>query len=538
VAISQRLVAVVWASSIILGLGTARAQNTSSNASSGPGISRGPSLEDALYLYRMGRVDAAIREYTQLENGPQAALAYARVTHVFLLKGHTDDAYDAAAKAKELAPAAADTRVALGEVYFRQGKLGEAEAEFVAVINSGANNAWSYLGLARTSRVISYHAREKRLIDKAHELDPTDPDITPEWMDTLPRTERAKALQEYLAQGANSDPDSRKWLETEIKLRQKDPFFDSHPCRRVSNTKPGEVDLQPFLDEKVLEGFGLDVTVNGVTSRLLLDTGADNILITRKTAEKAHVTKIFDTMIAGFGDKKPARGYVGHADILQIGDMEFHDCNVEVVEKGPMSDQGLIGPDAFSDFLVDIDMPNRKFRLSALPARPGETARTPALGYDPDAAEEFHDRYIAPEMKGYTPVFRFGHMLLIPTRVNDLAPRLFVIDSGAVTSIITPGTAREVTRVSDENDVEFGGLSGRVNKLYLGGELTLTFAGLRQTNLDILSFDEKNISDSVGTEISGTLGFPLLMLLDMKIDYRDGLVSFTFAPLKSDAKRN
>jgi hypothetical protein len=66
----------------------------------------------------------------------------------------------------------------------------------------------------------------------------------------------------------------------------------------------------------------------------------------------------------------------------------------------------------------------------------------------------------------------------------------------------------------------------------------LTFAGLGQTNLDILSFDEKNISDSVGTEISGTLGFRLLMLLDMRIDYRDRLVAFTFEPPKNDRKKN
>jgi hypothetical protein len=69
-----------------------------------------------------------------------------------------------------------------------------------------------------------------------------------------------------------------------------------------------------------------------------------------------------------------------------------------------------------------------------------------------------------------------------------------------------------------------------VARVYRGGELTLTFAGLRQTNLDILSIHETNLSQESGTEISGTLGFPLLVLLDMKIDHRDGLVSFKFDP--------
>jgi Aspartyl protease len=532
VATWRRIVLFVWASVIALGAGAVDAQNTTSETSTAPAIGTGPSLQDARYVYRTGRLDDAIREYMQLTSGPKAAVAYAELTHIYLVKMDTVAAYAAAAKAKELDPTAAETRVALGEVYFRQGKLGDAEAEFVAVINSGANNPRAYLCLALTSRAVSYYAREKRLLDKAHDLDPTDPDITPKWINTLPPEERTKALKDYLSQGANGDPDTRKWLQSAIQLRQNDPLVDSHPCRMSSNTEASEIDLRPLPDEKDPQGYGLDVMVNGVTSRLLLDTGADGILITKKTAEKGHVTKIFDTRIAGFGDKKPARGYMGHADVLVIGDMEFHDCTVEVIEKGSMSDQGILGPDIFSDFLVDVDMRNRKLRLSELPVRPGEAAHTPTLELDPDSASEFHDRYVSPAMKGFTPIFRFGHMLLIPTRVNDLPPRLFVIDTGAYTSIVTPGTAREVTKVSEESDVEFGGLSGRVKKLYVGGELTLTFAGLRQTNMDILSFDEKNMSDSVGTEISGTLGFRLLMLLDIKIDYRDGLVAFKFEPKK------
>jgi hypothetical protein len=34
-----------------------------------PAFETGPSLKDALYLYHTGKIDAAIREYTQLETG-------------------------------------------------------------------------------------------------------------------------------------------------------------------------------------------------------------------------------------------------------------------------------------------------------------------------------------------------------------------------------------------------------------------------------------------------------------------------------------
>ena len=47
----------------------------------------------------------------------------------------------------------------------------------VKVIKSGYPSARAYLGLARVRKAISMYASAKRMIDKAHELDPNDPDI-------------------------------------------------------------------------------------------------------------------------------------------------------------------------------------------------------------------------------------------------------------------------------------------------------------------------------------------------------------------------
>jgi hypothetical protein len=51
---------------------------------------------------------------------------------------------------------------------------------------------------------------------------------------------------------------------------------------------------------------------------------------------------------------------------------------------------------------------------------------------------------------------------------------------------------------------------------------------LRQNNEDTVSFDIKRISDAIGTEVSGMLGFATLAMLEIKIDYRDGLVDFIY----------
>src|SRR5207253_467862 len=38
------------------------------------------------------------------------------------------------------------------------------------------------------------------------------------------------------------------------------------------------------------------------------------------------------------------------------------------------------------------------------------------------------DRYIAPEMKSYTQVYRFGHQVLVPTLIGDASLKLFLLD--------------------------------------------------------------------------------------------------------------
>ena len=58
--------------------------------------------------------------------------------------------------------------------------------------------------------------------------------------------------------------------------------------------------------------------------------------------------------------------------------------------------------------------------------------------------------------------------------------------------------------------------------------MKLQFSHFYQKRQDLVTFDLTNISNATGTEVSGVLGFAMLFLLDMKIDYRDGLVDFTY----------
>jgi hypothetical protein len=229
---------------------------------------------------------------------------------------------------------------------------------------------------------------------------------------------------------------------------------------------------------------------------------------------------------------------------------------------GALEEDGLIGADVFSSYLVDVDIPGGKLKLSPLPKRPDDNVVSTALnteaglgtshdengGAKEDNAEEpvdgankanktnaasaaaAHlpkDRYVAPEMASWTKIFRFGHELLIPTLVNESPPLLFLIDTGSFANVLSVRAAHQVTKVADSS-MRVKGLSGQVNKVYSGEQATLAFSHFRQNNQQIVTFDLSNLCRHTGTEVSGILGFNVLRLLEIKIDYRDGLVDFVY----------
>ena len=59
---------------------------------------------------------------------------------------------------------------------------------------------------------------------------------------------------------------------------------------------------------------------------------------------------------------------------------------------------------------------------------------------------------------------------------------------------------------------------------------TLRSGHLQQPNLDIVTFDLSTLSRHTGTELSGFLGFAMLRQLELKLDYRDGLVDLEYDP--------
>jgi hypothetical protein len=455
-------------------------------------------------------------------------------------------------------PGSAALLAAKGDVQFRRGELADAEVSYLAAKKLDHNEVRAYLGLARIYRSFSLYRHAYDQLMSAHEIAPQDIEVQRSWMGMLSRKERLAALEAYLSGPHPDDERETKWMREYLDFLKATVDKPVHGCRLSSKVEHTETKLQTiYTDPQHIRGIGITARLNSHNARLLLDTGAGGIMVSRKVAEKASLTRISALHYGGIGDQGLRSGYSAVADHIRIGELDFEDCVVYVTDKGSVADQdGLIGADVFSAYLVDLDLPGMRLNLAPLPKRPEDTVAPTSLnseGEEPGRAEEKEsgseepgkkgdnpsparaqylprDRYVAPEMAQWTKVFRFGHMILVQTSVNDSRPMLFGLDTGAFSNILSVRAGRQVTKVNSDETLRVRGVDGYVKKVYNADTAMLQFGHLRQKNPNIVTLDLTTLSRDTGTEVSGFLGFAMLRLLDVKLDYRDGLVDFEYNP--------
>ncbi len=455
--------------------------------------------------------------------------AYAWLARTELHLYNVTAAQQAAEKAVDTARDSSNAQTAMAEVYFRQAKMAEAQQILIPLVKSQTAGARTYLALAKIYRAVGNYKSAQSLIEIGHRMDPKDPDLETLWLSAQTRDERLRDLKSKLEGNPGETAEEQENLAQRIKLLEDLGANPNRTCRLVSRLTKTEVTLSPLLyDPYHIRGYGLGVRVNNTPAILLLDTGASGFLVSSRIAEKAGLRKIGSTPVAGIGDEGASKGYLAFAGKIKIGELEFENCYVKVVDKKrPLKEDGLLGADVFEDYLVDLNFPDAKLGLTQLPAYPDELHAQTTLNSEPSTVNHLHNSWTPPEFADFDKVYRFGHMLLLPVGLNKAPAHLFLLDTGAFDNQVAPSAALEASKISQDYDIKVSGLSGEVKKVFTTGNLLLTFGHFQQRG-DLIGFDMTSLSNSTGTEISGILGFAMLELLDIKIDYRDHLVKFSF----------
>lgn len=508
-----------------------------------------PALAAANQLFSQRKfADAGARYQAIVKADPKVAPAQVGLMRCLLMLQKIDDAQNAATAAIAAVPDSSQVLATAADVQFRVGKIPDAEQLYVKARNLNPKDAEPYLGLTRIYNAYSLYRRAYDNLKKAHEAAPDSPIVQVLYFHSLPKADQIPALESYLAK-PNLNPQMARGLQGYLAFLKKNAAAPVHACKLVSNVDKTDTKLNAFgRPDTRLGGVALDVNVNKQQLHLALDTGNSGILLGRAAAEKLKLQRLGYQAIAGVGDAGTQGGFTALADRIRIGDLEFQDCVVKVTDAAtPVpGEDGLIGADVFSAYLVDIDIPGSRLRLSPLPKRPNENAQPTALqtvaqdqGEDSDTGggatmrsagvptEIPMDAYVAPSMANWTKVYRFRSLLLIPTYVERTGPWLFMIDTGSFSNILATRTAQEVTQIR-ATGMQVSGMSGSVSKVYTADKATLQFGRFIQENEDMVTFDLSAASRQTGTEVAGILGFRMLRILQVRIDYRDGLVDFLF----------
>jgi len=372
--------------------------------------------------------------------------------------------------------------------------MAEAEVSYLRAKKIDSSEVRADLGLWRLYSSYSLYRKAYDLLQSAHEIAPNNIEVQRVWLRMLPRKERLAALEAYLSGPHPDDEEETKWMTEYLEFLKATADKPVHACRLVSKVEQTETNLEIVYtpDGRRMRGIGLAAKLNGRNVHLQFDTGAGGIMVSHKVAEKAGLTSISSVHYAGIGDKGLQSGYTAVADRVRIGELEFQDCVVSVSDKGSLAEEdGLIGADVFGAYLIDMDLPGMRLKLSPLPKRPEDVVAPKSLnseGEDQAHAEQTEnsaaeqspkeaktsapiskparglprDRYVAPEMSNWTRVFRFGHMVLVQTNVNDSPLMLFGLDTGAFANILSVRAGRQVSKVSSDERLRVHGLNGEV----------------------------------------------------------------------------
>jgi TonB family protein len=507
-----------------------------------------PSEADTALLARKF-ADAERLYNASLAEEPTSTTAMAGLVRTTLAEDKLPEALAMAMKYDSAQPNDAVLLDVLGEVRFRRGEVQDAVKAFTQSVHINGCNGQTYYDIAQFLNLTGQHGSAQVYLERAYWLAPENQMIARRWNAThaVPPTneQRLAALKARLDNPALTDA-QKNAIDTSIKSIESEAKGSCELTSPVEEVKIPIIPISSARDPVEMSEAALDVYLNGKKQRLEIDTGASGLVVTSLVAKAVGLVPEVETKSLGLGDKGAASSFMTHVDDIRIGSMEFKNCRVQVIEAsnepGKVPDiGGLVGTDVFQNYMVTLDFPQRELLIGPLPKLPGETESKPtSLATTGDEtttlsiADSAKNRYTAPEMKDWVPLYRSGHFLILPTIVGKASVKLFIVDSGSMVDLISLEAARDVALLSGFAAPTLKGLNGEVQKVLVADKVPITFANVNQTVREMTSIDTTSVSRQIGVGISGFIGFPTLRELVLSIDYRDNLIHVVYDPKKGN----
>lgn len=415
-------------------------------------------------------------------------------------------------------PDAAPVMTARGMVHFRFGEMVEAERTFRTAFSGAQGFPYARVGMGAMFQAMSMEESARTMTEMAIREAPDDPALMLQMAEGA--RDREAHLGWLLKAHARMEPSTEAAKDLAAHIEADQAMGDRTGSRLTSPYGNYEIPLLDALKDYDLRKY-VRVSINGNKPvRMLLDSGASGITLAESYAKKFGLEQLNlknSEELRGIGDKKPLPLFQYRADSLQAGDVTYANRIVSAARRLTTDGEaGVIGTDVFDDFVITMDFPRRKLHLRSYVGESKPPGDRPI-------------EVAAPPPEGFFRFYRFRHLLLIPVFVGRERKRgLFLIDTGAASVLLSYEFGKENLFKVKKSDAKLSGAQGTVDRAYTAENIELTFGGFKYPSSTLWSFETKKLNDSIGTEMSGILGMPVLAQLEVTIDYRRGAARFLY----------
>jgi len=311
-------------------------------------------------------------------------------------------------------------------------------------------------------------------------------------------SEAADLFENYVARlPATGTTEKSEWARAEMRFMRS--FGDRTPV--VLDSPADQVYTIPFRlvrDKVVVRGR----VNNGDRIDLVVDTGAEQMVMSLPTAQEAGVRPITNTLSAGVGDVGLRGLELGRIDSLKISDFSVN--NVPVIIKNPPLTgvpetrvENSISPLAFGLSTV-IDYKNHHLIMARrLPEEPSDIELP----------------------------LRVHRLALVRGIVNQEYPKTFVVDTGGEVISISLSTANVLGMIPARYiPLQVFGTSGWDPDAFLLPGVHLAFDRIQYDNFSVVVLNLHRPSTLLGFNIGGIIGHNFLKNYRVEFDLEDSLL--------------
>jgi tetratricopeptide (TPR) repeat protein len=457
-------------------------------------------LQLANLLFEETRYQEAITAYRSAMKSDDPALQLrARIGLVTseLRVGQFLEAQQDAKVLRTLAPRNPEAITSFADALWAAGQFDDAEEMWRDALSLAPESSRGLHGLARAQASRSKLDDALNTAQAALKLSPRDAEIHHTVGAIYERMRQyeqaAAAYSNYINLLPNKDrSDKADWSRSEIK------FLRSFGQRVPYEMDPGADTRQYTIDFRLVnDKVIVRAKVNeGSFQDFVVDTGAENTILSGPTAQRLGVTPITYTLSAGVGDVGLRGLQLARINTLELGPLKLR--NVPCMIKDPP--------------------------LRNLPVKEMESLSPLALGFsmiiDYKMRKITFGKHLDEEAADFLLPLRMHRLAMVRGLVDGAYPANFVVDTGGEVISISQAVAQSLPRPAPQRKIalQVFGSSGWDRDAFLLPGVDLSFEKIRYTNFPVVVLNLSTPSALLGFRLGGIVGHKFLSKYRVSID--------------------